>query len=89
MSIVEIIHLRSAGKPVEILSEQIKESIGASEGLAEVIMIYHRDGLETDLAIHIHHPEMHRREPSIFGHQLASELKTHGLIEHTVWKELK
>jgi hypothetical protein len=89
MSTLEIIHLRLAGKPPETLCEQLKESIVAGGGLAESVMIFRRDGLETDLAVHIHHLETSSGEPGKLGLRIASALKAHGLVEHKVWKQLK
>jgi hypothetical protein len=89
MSTLEIIQLRLAGKPPENLCEMIKESIVANEGLSENVMIFRRDGLVTDLAVHIHHPETLSGEPGKFGLRIASALKAYGLVEHKVWKQLK
>jgi len=89
MSNLEIIQLRLAGKPPENLCEQIKESIVANEGLAENVMIFHRDGLVTDLAVHIHHVDSQSSEPGKLGLRIASALKAHGLVEHKVWKQLR
>ncbi len=89
MSILEIIQLRLAGKPPENLCEQIKESIVANEGLAENVMIFRRDGLETDLAVHIHHVDTQSSEPGKLGLRLASALKAYGLVEHRIWKQSK
>jgi hypothetical protein len=89
MSTLEIIHLRLAGKPPENLCEQLKESIVAGGGLAENVMLFRRDGLETDLAVHIHHVDTQNSEPGKLGLRIASALKAHGLVEHQVWKQLK
>ncbi len=89
MSTLEIIHLRLAGKPPETLCEKIKESIMANEGLAESVMIFRREGLETDLAVHVHHVDAQNSEPGKLGLRIASALKAHGLVEHRLWKQLK
>ena len=89
MSILEIIHLRSPACPIEHLSEHIATSTKAEGEAKEVVTLYRRDGLETDLAVHIRRADDSRdRGPSALGQRLASELKEHGLVMHTVWREL-
>lgn len=86
---LEIIHLRSSGEPTEILSNQIAESIRAAETDTEVVTLYRRKGLETDVAIHIHHlKEPGAEGQSSLGVRLASALKAYGLVEHTLWTQL-
>jgi hypothetical protein len=91
MNTLEVIHLRLAGKPPENLCEQIKESIVArdDEELAAKLAVFRRDGLETDIAIHIYHDEKPDSGPGRLGLQLASELKTYGLVQHTFWEQVK
>jgi len=90
MSRLEIIHLRSSGEPIESLSDQIRESIWAEGEHAEVVTIFRRNGLGTDLAVHIHHPEAPGTDvPSRLGLQLVSSLAIFGLVEHSVWEELE
>lgn len=89
MSTLEIIHLRLAGKPPENLCEQIRESIAANKELAARVSVFKRDGLETDIAIHIQHDEGYGSGPGSLGVQLASELKTYGLVQHLFWKQVK
>jgi hypothetical protein len=86
---LEIIHLRWFGGPLDTLSRQIRESLRAAEDSSEVITIYRRHGLETDIAIHIHHSELNNGEgSSTLGLRLASALRALGLVEHTTWEEL-
>ncbi len=88
MSGLEIIHLRSSEEPLESLGERIRESL-ATEGQETEVTLYRRDGLETDLALHIRHLGVHGREgPSALALRLASALRTFGLVEHTLWNEL-
>ena len=89
MSWLEIIHLRSFGRPPESLGARIRESLG-TPGEHPDVALYRREGLDTDVAIHIHHHEAPREEgPSRVGLRLASELGTFGLVQHTLWKELR
>ena len=87
MSTLEIIHLRLAGKVKEKLCEQIKESIAANEEVAAKVAVFRRDGLDTDIAIHIYHDETPDSGSATLGLQLASELKANGLVQHTFWEQ--
>lgn len=90
MSRLEIIHLRSSGESPESLSRQIRESIGAEDASTEVIRLYHRDGLDTDVAVHIHRLKAPARPgPSDLGLQLAAALRAFGLVEHTLWEQME
>jgi len=55
VSILEIIHLRSSIEPVEALTDRIRESIWAEGHGSDVVTLYRRHGLETDVAVHIRH----------------------------------
>ncbi len=83
MSHLEIIQLRSAGKILDDLFHEIKASIGDAEN----IRVYRRDGLETDLSIHIYHNINLEGKPSSLGSRLTFTLKDFGLVEHSFWKE--
>ncbi|MCP4641796.1 MAG: hypothetical protein GY851_15240 [bacterium] len=85
MKQLEIIHLRSSGEPAEALSSRIRESIREEDASTQVVTLYRRRGLETDVAIHIDHPS---DEPSGLGVRLASALRAFGIVEHTTWEEL-
>ena len=85
---LEIIHLRSSSERAETLSDQIRKSLRAAETDPEVVTVYQRKGLETDVAIHIHHIEgFEVNGQSSLGVRLASALKAYGLVEHTLWEE--
>ena len=90
MSRLEIIHLRSAGEPLESVGERIRDSIQEKEPSSDVVTLYRRRGLETDVAVHIQHlgPSA-KRGPSNLGLHLASALSTFGLVEHNLWEELR
>ena len=89
MRILEIIQVRFVGDSLEVLGGQIKRSTEATTKSTEVVTIYRQVGLETDLAVHIRHEVSDARRPSELGLRLASALKSHGLVEHTVWEELQ
>jgi len=87
---LEIIHLRSSGEPVESLAKLISASIREGGEEASTLTLYRRHGLETDLAIHVcRHGTAGGEGPSDLALRLASELRAYGLVEHTVWEELK
>jgi len=88
MKTLEIIQLRLAGQPNEDLCGQIRESIASAEGLSSKVAVFQREGLETDIAVHIHHEEKPDGESTRLGLQLVSELKSHGLIQHVFWKQV-
>jgi hypothetical protein len=88
MSRLEIIHLRTAGRASADLAVQVREAIGPEIDGPGVVAIYRRCGLDTDVAIHI----KDRGEtggPSLLGLHLAEALGAFGLVEHSVWEELK
>ena len=93
MKRIEIIKIRMAQgnhKSIEFLSHQINESVKAAGEHLEVVAVYRRNGLETDLAVHIYsHREPDAAGQSDLGLRLASALRVHGLVEHTVWEEIK
>ena len=89
MNTLEIIHLRSSGEPIESLGERIRESIWAEGYGTEVVTLYRRHGLETDVAVHIRHREAQEENvPSALAFHLAHALRAFGLVEHTVWEEM-
>ena len=89
MSILEIIHLRSSIEPIDALTDQIRESIWAVGHGTDVVSLYRRHGLETDVAVHIRHcGENGGAASSALAVHLAHALKTYGLVEHSVWEEI-
>ncbi len=89
MKTLEIIQLRSTIYSIDSLSTKIGESIRARGEKSELVTIFRRDGLETDLAVHIRLSDVSGAGgPSKLGERLASALKDYGLVEHTLWEEL-
>jgi hypothetical protein len=89
MTLLEIVHLRSSGEPIESLGDRIRESIQGEGTKTEIVSLYRRHGLETDVAIHIrHHDIAGMNGPSALAFRLASALRIFGLVEHTVWEEM-
>ena len=87
MRIVEIIQLRAAGKPLELLSDLVTQTAAANGIDAGHFAVYRRESLETDLAVLIRRETAAPAEPSEAGVRLAAALKTFGLVQHTVWRE--
>jgi hypothetical protein len=89
MSRLEIVHLRLSGEPTESLSDMIRESIWAEGSGTEVVTVYRRQGLDTDVAVHIYHRESDDGDdPNTLAFNLASALRAFGLVEHSVWEEM-
>lgn len=89
MNTVEIIHLRSTGESIQTLADRIKESIWMDGSIDETVTVFRRDGLETDIAIHIRHRDSKNGNgASTLAFNLANALRTFGIVEHTVWEEL-
>jgi hypothetical protein len=89
MSALEIVHLRSSGESVESLGKRIRDSIETEGRDTEIVTLYRRNGLETDVAIHLRHLQPRTwNGPSTLALHLAHELKAFGLVEHTVWEEM-
>jgi hypothetical protein len=89
MSILEIIHLRSSIEPIDALTDHIRESIWAEGHGNDVVTLYRRHGLETDVAVHIRHRgENGGAGSSVLAVNLAHALKEYGLVEHSVWEEV-
>jgi hypothetical protein len=90
MSRLEIIHLRTAGTSFASLARQIRGAIGWEVDGTGVVTIFRRNGLDTDVAVHItsHGVGEKTAGPSALGLHLASALSAHGLVEHTLWEEM-
>lgn len=59
------------------------------EDLARSITILHRLPIESDLCLHLQHDSA-KPEPagSNLGLRLAAEMKTFGLVHHSIWAEM-
>ena len=89
MKRLEIVHLRSSGEALESLKDRIRDSVGQAGDERRVVTLYRRRGLETDLAVHILDAGTSGRRASELALRLASALRAYGLVEHTVWEELR
>jgi len=80
--------VRMVGISPDELCSHIAESLRQERSCEEVVYMYRREGLETDLAIHIHRADTAGGEHSDLGLRLAAALREHGAVKHTVWKRL-
>lgn len=90
MAIMEIIRLRSAQHPMESLRKQISDSIPTDSLTGDSIAVFTSCGLESDVAVHIYRQEENALpEKSVLGIRLASAMRVYGMIEHSLWREMK
>lgn len=83
MRTLEVIHLRLAGRAPEELAATIAAAAG-EETEAGDILIYRHGWLETDLLVHVHRKALDDRL-SLLGIRIASLLRDHGMVEHSIW----
>jgi hypothetical protein len=85
MKILEVLHLRMAGDDSDPLAALVRKTATEGDGLPEV-RVYRHARVEGDLLIHIHRRGPHEGiEASELGIRLASVLRAHGMVEHSVW----
>ena len=87
MRILEVIHLRMMGEAPEDLAGLVRE---AAEDAHDAVQarVYRHARLEGDLLIHLHRNEAEESaRASALGIRLASILRSHGLVDHSVWVE--
>ena len=81
--------LTGSARAVDLATGHAQDPADVTCEQTEVVTMLRRHGLETDLAIHIHHPEAPGADvPSRLGLQLVSSLAIFGLVEHSVWEEM-
>jgi hypothetical protein len=85
MNILETLHLRMAGDDMDELMELVRRVSGPPDGLL-VVDVFRHSRVQGDLLIHLYwNRSDHGDQPSELGLQLASILRLHGLVEHSVW----
>ena len=91
MKWLEIIELRTADSNRLLLEEQLKKLITevSKEAKRRKILVYHRVQINTDFSIHLFH-ESDNMDSSVspLGLQIASNLKSYGLVNHSVWVQM-
>lgn len=85
MNILETLHLRMAGDEAEDLMELVR-SMTAAPGPSPPVDIFRHSRIQGDFLIQLHwtRPDS-TDQPSELGLRLASLLRMHGLVEHSVW----
>ena len=86
MKRLEIIHLRSTDGRLEDRVRSILRLAATLERPSE-LLIYRRERVPTDLSVHLVHRRSSEELPSQLGMRLASALREHGMVEHSVWTE--
>ena len=92
MKWLEIIELRSVGSNRELVESQLQKLINEVEKEAkkQAINVYSRITIDTDFRIHLFHDsKMVKNKKSPLGLCLASALKAFGLVNHSIWIEMR
>jgi hypothetical protein len=85
MNILETLHLRLAGDDVDDLVELVRRVTGP-RGTSPALKIFRHSRVQGDFLIHLYWEEPAQTDqPSELGLRLASVLRAHGLVEHSVW----
>ena len=92
MKWIEVVQLRTADSNRTIIASKLKQltrTIG-NNNRPHKIITYSRVLIETDYSIHIiHNSDKVEVQGSHLGLQLANTLKAFGLVNHSVWGEIK
>lgn len=85
MNTLEVIHLRMCGDDLELLVNTVQEAVEEAADPPD-IRIYRHARIEGDLLLHLNREASSRGSQfSELGLRLASVLRFHGLVEHSVW----
>lgn len=88
MQNLEIIHLRMGSIfPQSLVNEILKLPIELQNNID--LMVYQLKGLSSDLSVHIFHQANGQKLPSPLGEVVASSLREHGIVNHSIWAEEK
>jgi hypothetical protein len=85
----KIVHPRSSSEPLASLGDRVSASVGPSGSGIEVVTVYCRRGLATDVAARIH--DINTQSvggQSALALRRGNALRAFDLVEHTVWDEL-
>ena len=86
MTILETLHLRMAGGDLDEIVDLVRKAIGHPGGSPSV-SVYRHSKVQGDLLVQVVRDGPSREAaPSELGIGLASLLRTHGLVEHSVWE---
>jgi hypothetical protein len=90
--LLEVIEVRTGDRNQDLLKAQLQKLIRETDpGTKEqTIVVYNRAMINSDFSIHLFHStEKVDINGSPLGLQLVSGLKGSGLVNHTIWLELK
>ena len=91
MKWLEIIELRSVGSNLELLESKLDKIINEVEDeIKNQAKAYSRVQIDTDFSIHLYHDSKKvENSGSELGLRLASALKEFGLVNHSIWIEMR
>ena len=91
MKWVEVITVRATASNYTKLEAKLNGAVAEiqKEDETRSIKILHRVSIESDLCVHLQHDSA-KPDPagSRLGLRLAAEMKSFGLVHHTVWAEI-
>jgi len=87
MSRLEIVHLRLAGPCPPALLQEVIRLVEQGDAAARV---FRNATVSGDFGVHLEiTSQVESEAPSALGLRLAAALRERGIVEHTVWIELK
>jgi len=85
MNILETLHLRMAGGDLDEIVDQVRKATGYLRS-SQFVAIYRHSKVQGDLLVQIVRDDPNQEgAPSELSIGLAALLRTHGLVEHSVW----
>jgi hypothetical protein len=85
MNALETLHLRMAGGDLDEIVDQVRKTTGYLRG-SPFVSIYRHSTVQGDLLVQLVRDDLNQKgAPSELGIGLAALLRTHGLVEHSVW----
>ncbi|MBT8396650.1 MAG: hypothetical protein HKO65_00060 [Gemmatimonadetes bacterium] len=85
MTTLETLHLRMAGDDLDEIVDQVRKATGYPGG-SPFVSIYRHSKVQGDLLVQVVSDDPNREAvTSELGIGLAALLRTHGLVEHSVW----
>ncbi len=92
MKWAELITVRSTDRSVKTLTSALQELMRDVAGKygSQRIQIFHRERIDTDFCIYLSHevgPVLHHG--SRLGLRIAAALRAFGMVNHSVWSEMK
>jgi hypothetical protein len=86
MKRLEIIHLQMGNTLPHSLVDEIRKLPLEQQNDTD-LTVYQREGLSTDLSVHIFHQADSQELPSPLGVMVAFSLREHGMMDHSIWTE--